>query len=266
MIRALTESDKQQVMALVGKLPAENLFIIGDVEAYGFHSNIQQLWGQFEDETLIAVLLRFDTNYITYSEGSFDAKGFANIIASDTRKIEISGLQHIVSQIKPYIKRGIRVAHETYHAKCEKLAYDVDIETLCAVSRLQPHEYEEEVEMLKSIQLFQHGNFSVANRKREDENQTGRTYIMRNEQGVLVASASSTAENQQSAMIVGVGTRPGYERNGYATKCMEKLCGELLKEGKIVCLFYHNPAAGRIYKRLGFTDIGMWSMIRYEEK
>ncbi|MGA0633387.1 GNAT family N-acetyltransferase, partial [Bacillus thuringiensis] len=27
-------------------------------------------------------------------------------------------------------------------------------------------------------------------------------------------------------------------------------------------LFYNNPTAGRIYKRLGFKDIGMWTMYR----
>ena len=46
---------------------------------------------------------------------------------------------------------------------------------------------------------------------------------------------------------------------------MEKLCADLLSEGKTVCLFYHNPKAGAIYKRLGFADIGMWMLIRYNE-
>ncbi|TKI86654.1 GNAT family N-acetyltransferase, partial [Bacillus cereus] len=34
------------------------------------------------------------------------------------------------------------------------------------------------------------------------------------------------------------------------------------KESRTLCLFYNNPVAGRIYKRLGFKDIGMWTMYR----
>jgi hypothetical protein len=36
----------------------------------------------------------------------------------------------------------------------------------------------------------------------------------------------------------------------------------VLDEGKTLCLFYNTPEEGRIYKRLGFKDIGMWTMHR----
>ena len=133
------------------------------------------------------------------------------------------------------------------------------------VTYLQPSEYEENIAMLSSIPEFSTGTFSVEARERAVKFKTGRTYIVRDEQGVMVSSASTTAENSQSAMIVGVGTKPGYEKKGYATLCMEKLCRDLLAEGKSICLFYDNPTAGNIYKRLGFEDIGFWSMIRFEK-
>ncbi|MGP4075489.1 GNAT family N-acetyltransferase [Halobacillus sp. K22] len=63
-----------------------------------------------------------------------------------------------------------------------------------------------------------------------------------------------------SAMVVGVCTHPEHKNQGYASVCMTKLCQELLAEGKMLCLFYDNPEAGSIYKRLGFEDIGKWMM------
>jgi len=34
----------------------------------------------------------------------------------------------------------------------------------------------------------------------------------------------------------------------------------VLQEGKVLCLFYDNPEAGKIYKRLGYVDIGKWAV------
>ena len=264
MIRKLNKDDHESVMALIGHKPAENLFILGDIEAYGYDSNFQEIWGQFQNGKLIAVLLRYDRNYIPFSEQHYDVKGFSEIINRNPKRIEISGLKHLIEPLQEFINRDVRKHSETYYAKCTGLSYEVDEERINHATYLLPSEYHENVDMLRSIPEFSTGNFSVEERERAEKYKTGRTYIVRNEQGTMVASASTTAENSQSAMIVGVGTRPCFERRGYATLCMEKICSELLAEGKSLCLFYVNPAAGKIYKRLGFTDIGLWTMIRYE--
>jgi len=266
MIRKLQQEDHESVMTLIGGKPAENLFIIGDIEAYGYDSSFQEIWGQFRNDQLIAILLRYDRNYIPFSEQEYDVKGFAEIINRNPERMEISGLKHVIDPLQEYIQRDVRKHSETYYAKCTGLLYRVDEERIQRASYLLPSEYQENIEMLRSIPEFAKGNFSVESRERAEKFKTGRTCIIRNEQGIMVASASTTAENSQSAMVVGVGTRPGFERNGYATLCMERLCSDLLAEGKSLCLFYDNPAAGKIYKRLGFTDIGMWTMIRYEAK
>ncbi|WP_431028387.1 GNAT family N-acetyltransferase [Lysinibacillus sp. LZ02] len=264
MIRKLDSDDHQAVMALIRHKPAENLFIIGDIEAFGYDSDIQDIWGQFEEEQLIAVMLRYNQNYIPYSETAYDVQGFADIINQNPGRIEVSGLKHLIEPLHPLIHRSVRKYSETYYAKCTKLSTKIVEEQFQHTHYLQPSAYQENIEMLQSIPEFATGNFSVEARERAETYKTGRTYIVRDSDGVMVASASTTAENSQSAMIVGVGTKPGYEKRGFATLCMEKLCSELLAEGKSLCLFYDNPAAGSIYKRLGFVDIGMWTMIRYE--
>ncbi|EJR91072.1 hypothetical protein IKA_01829 [Bacillus cereus VD169] len=93
------------------------------------------------------------------------------------------------------------------------------------------------------------------------ETNTGRTYYIEKD-GVIIASASTSAENSLSAMVVGVCTHPNYRGNGYASLILQKMIQDFTKEDRTLCLFYNNPAAGRIYKRLGFKDIGMWTMYR----
>ncbi|WP_080873860.1 GNAT family N-acetyltransferase [Oceanobacillus timonensis] len=264
MIRKLTQADHAKVMELVEPKVAENLFIIGNIEAFGYDSDMQDVWGEWEQEHLIAVLQRYRTYFVMYSEGEYDIRGFAKIINAHKQRFDLSGLKHLIEPLEAYIDRYVRVHKETYYAACETLSYPVSAEHIEQVEYLTSADYEENIDMLGSIPEFSTSNLTKESREDAEKNKTGRTYIIRDEQGTMVASASTTAENSQSAMIVGVGTRPGYERQGYATKCMEKLCTALLAEGKSLCLFYDNPAAGNIYKRLGFEDIGMWTMIRYE--
>ena len=93
------------------------------------------------------------------------------------------------------------------------------------------------------------------------ESNSGRTFYIE-EDRKMVSIASTTAENSISAMIVGVATLEQYRGRGYASLLVSAIAVELLSEGKALCLFYDNPAAGKIYKRLGFKDIGMWNMYR----
>jgi predicted GNAT family acetyltransferase len=91
------------------------------------------------------------------------------------------------------------------------------------------------------------------------ESNVARSYFTE-ESGEITSVVSTTAENSLSAMIVGVCTRRENRREGLATAIMQKLFKDVLDEGKTLCLFYDNPEAGRIYKRLGFKDIGKWTM------
>ncbi|PYF08814.1 GNAT family N-acetyltransferase [Ureibacillus chungkukjangi] len=264
MIKKLTEANRKQLMEFIGKKPAENLFIIGDVEAFGFESDFQTLWGQFnEANELVAVLLRYESNYIPYAEGVYDVEGFAEIINSDPNMRELSGLKEVVEKLEPLIPKKKKTNSSFYYAKCQKLLETKSDDELARVERLSLNELVENVELLKGVPEFQASNITVESKKRMIENNTGRTYFIRVDKE-MATTASTTAENSSSAMVIAVATKEKFKRRGLASDCMIKLCKDLLEEGKELCLFYDNPEAGKIYKRLGFEDIGFWNMYRFE--
>ena len=89
----------------------------------------------------------------------------------------------------------------------------------------------------------------------------GTRYVLVREEGRIIACAGTTAENSQSAMVVGVATAPGHRGLGLASRLVSRLCALHQMEGRdFLCLFYDNPSAGVIYRRLGFTDVGTWVM------
>ena len=68
--------------------------------------------------------------------------------------------------------------------------------------------------------------------------------------------AKTTLETRTHAMLVGVGTHPDFRNRGLATKCIVKICKDIINENKIPCLFYDNIEAGKKYNKLGFKEKG----------
>ncbi|MFC4410489.1 GNAT family N-acetyltransferase [Chungangia koreensis] len=263
MIRQLTEEDRQQTMAFVSNKPAENLFIIGDIEGYGFDSAIQKVWGDFDDTgKLRGVLLKYDQNYIPYAPAEYDAQGFAEIMNGDQDFTYLSGIEEIVEKLSPFLTKTPESPRVMYYAKCENAEKMPDVPEQLDIIRAVPDDAVRITDLMKSIPEFEGGNYNADHKRQSLEKGFARCYYIE-ENGQMVSSASSTAENSQSAMIVGVGTLPGYQKKGYASYCMSVICSKLLEEGKMLCLFYDNPAAGNIYKRIGFVDIGKWCMWKF---
>jgi uncharacterized protein len=262
MIRKLIQSDNDQVLDFLKKEPSINLFIIGDIEAFGFDSDFQELWGKFdEDGEIKAVLLRFHNSFIPYSlnENDLPVTEFADIMKSFTEKIFLSGKSSLVERFEGIEGLDIGPKKVTYFAECTSDEFisdntlDIKRATFDDVNRI--------IELRSSIDEFIPNPNAERILKDSMENNTGRTYYI-DDDGKMVASASTAAENSMSAMIVGVCSHKGYRRKGLATAVMQKLFKDVMDEGKILCLFYDNPEAGRIYKRLGFKDIGNWTMHR----
>ena len=123
--------------------------------------------------------------------------------------------------------------------------------------------------------LKQIDEFFTMRSKTEEENREDILNSMTNEgriygvfeNGTLAAVAGTSAENSMSAMVVSVATLPEYRGRGYATRLVTRLCQDCLADGmKFLCLFYDNPEAGVIYRKIGFKELGQYAMVRSIEK
>ncbi|MEK3965101.1 GNAT family N-acetyltransferase [Paenibacillus sp. FSL H7-0323] len=263
MIRKLTKDDQELLMALLRKEPALNLFIIGDVENFEFEQDFMDLWGEIDpaDGRIKAVLLRFYRSYLPYADGPFDVEGFAEIIRKDNDIHMISGASEVVKafdgeinfkQVKQLFfaelkEMNNKISESFSSAEPIKKATVQDVEAICALT--------DTIEEFESSR-----NGARTSLRKTLESNTGRTYYIEREDKVIV-TASTSAENSMSAMIVGVATHQAFREQGLASRVMAQLCADLLYEGKSLCLFYDNPHAGVIYKLLGFQDIGSWTIV-----
>ncbi len=260
MIRKLIESDHEQLIDFLKEEQAINLFIIGDIESFGYDIDFQELWAEYdENNEMIAVMLRFFSSYIPYAKGAFNVQGFANIIKEDQLFNEFSGKAAIAEQFEDLVPLGKK--QSTFFAELrdtENLTAEVD--TLL-VKRATMNDIDRILDIRSAV--FGPSQLRDGREKlmKSMENNSSRSYYIE-EEGKIVSIVSTAAENSLSAMIIGVGTVDTHRKRGYASRIMTLVAREALSEGKSLCLFYDNPAAGKIYKQLGFKDIGMWNMYR----
>ncbi|WFD10345.1 GNAT family N-acetyltransferase [Tepidibacter hydrothermalis] len=252
MIIQLNNNYNKALMKYLKQESEINLFIIGDIENYGYDKNFQEIWGQINDDgLLIAVLLRFHHNLIFYSRDKFDINGFYNIMKNIDFKA-LSGEKSIIEKFQylfDFSKKS-----DMHFCKLDDISKLKNINLNTQIKQLNLDKVESIIKLHQSIAEFD--NFPLEIVKRHFE--SGRSYCIE-EDDEVVSIAQTTAENSISAMIIGVCTHPNYRKKGYASACVSHLCKDLLKENKTLCLFYDNPKAGEMYKKLGFEDIGTWT-------
>lgn len=236
-----------------------NLFIIGDLENAEPDSDYIEIFLDGDLENPKGLLLRYFKFFLIYSPGDMDFEEAARIIDEFEGARVVSGKEECVDKIKPYLKNKIKEEAKLYFASLTEpslpeFEYKIEKLTLDNISKV--------TDLLSTITEFG---------SRDDEsfitgikNGSARSYYMEKD-GEVVATASTSAETSEMAMIVAVATAKNHRKKGYATAVMCKLCSDLINEGKSACLFYDNPAAGKIYNRIGFREIGFWKMLKFTD-
>jgi predicted GNAT family acetyltransferase len=257
VILKLNSSYKKQLLEFLWEEKEINLFIIGDVETYGFDEKIVNYWADFQGNgQMTAVLMKFYEDFTVYSRSEFDVLGFSKIIKEKNFKV-LSGEKSVVEKFSNHIE--IIEKRNMYFAKLDK--FD-NLSNGTLSDPVRPTKLEDIIKIYE-LQTILNGKKDLNSLERLQNkflHKYGRGYHIINDRNEAISSAETTAENSCSAMIVAVCTNPSYRRHGYATAVVSKLCMDLLLEEKTVCLFYDNPVAGKIYKNLGFEDIGFWSL------
>ncbi|MDM5316870.1 GNAT family N-acetyltransferase [Fictibacillus sp. b24] len=258
MIIKTDQTWHEKVMDYLSAEPALNLFIIADIENFGYETEFQEIWADVgEDGAITGILLRYMGNYLPYAKGTINAEAFSEIINKDHNYEMLSGKKEITEQFRPYV--AFERTKETYFAELRDAQFLNKSSSRENIRQAELSDVDSIMDLRHLIKEFDIRPTAKQSLEQALTTKTGRTYFIK-DIDKMVSCASSTAENSLSAMIVGVCSHPDKRNQGLASLCMEALCQDILAEGKAVCLFYDNPKAGSIYKRLGFKDIGFWSM------
>lgn len=254
-IRQLAANEGDALLSILRRDPHNNLFLIGNLLALGMDDPDLQYWGTFDGEHLTGVLMRYRRNWTLYDAGGAD---FA--LMAETLDAHPAGARALTGE---YDLTGRLLRHvRAYHAREDHRSHFAVLDAVADLEGIGPARRATEADVPALLALYARAEEMTrdeASVRRVLEH--GRIFVAE-EDGILVSAALTNAETPDMAMIGGVFTPPDRRNQGYATACMDALCRDLLRDGIQPCLFYDNPQAGSIYRRLGFREIGTWRLAR----
>ena len=250
MIRCSVEH-KDRLLDYLYKHKEMNLFMIGDIINYGFDSKFQTVFMDVDREINSVYLIYHDSLVLASNFNTVD-KMFVSRLIDEYEIKNISGPRNLIDQLDNI--DGWR-KQECFFASIDEVDYEGDTNIVTPLKR-------EDISML--VNGLNSVFTSAANPdmiRIEINDGTARHYVVYDENKV-VSHAGTSAECDGLAMIIGVFTLPEYRQRQNAIKCVSKLCKDLLEENKKPCLFYSNPDAARMYKKIGFKDVGEYTLLK----
>lgn len=236
-----------------------NMFIIGDIENTSSDSKHMEIFLDGDLDNPKGVLLRYYKFFILADSSRMDFREAAGIIKRDVRAIMLTGSVYGIDKTAPYLSE---MCEEEDALRFAVMKEPNLVESVFEVRRATMKDATKLLEFLCSVEEF-HATEEESFMATLRDGST-RRYIIE-DRSEIVATAASTSESCDMAMIIAVATRKDHRGRGLASAVVSRLCGDLLAEGKTPCLLYDNPDTGRIYNRLGFREIGELKALRFKK-
>lgn len=262
MIQRLTEADRACVVTFLSSAPQLNLYMLGNLEKLGFNNAICEFWGdmaeQSREASLRAVLNRYMTGWTVYGTTTADWTALGAIL--DNHPAGAERLQDNpggIASFLPYIQR--------YQAKQVKLEEVMALRAAAfqpiappigtVIRRATLADLPRLIDFYANAEQMSRSPAGIERPLRD-------TRLWLAEKGDKILSAALTnAETAKFAMIGGVYTPVELRGQGLSQAVCSALCADLIDAQKQPILYWDTPAAGAVYRKLGFHSTGQWRSV-----
>jgi predicted GNAT family acetyltransferase len=264
MIRPLSETDHDVVVTFLSQAPQYNLYILGNLEKLGFDHAFCEYWGDFADDTqsktptLRGVINRYMSGWTIYGEPGTNWAGLAKTL--DNHPIQAERLQDNpggIDSFLPFLQRFTSEKTETEEVMT------LERENLQPVNQIEGvtvrrGTMRDLARLTRFYGVAEHMTRSAAAVERPLRDT--RLWLAEAD-GEILSTALTNAETTALAMIGGVYTPPAARGRRLSQAVCHALCSDLIAAGKQPVLYWSTPAAGAVYRKLGFHACGQWRSI-----
>lgn len=264
IVRKLANQDLPAVYEYIKDEPEVTLLIQGDLELYGLQSKSVSLYAF--DEPWDSILLKYYSDYVLYSKGPlFNAKAVAALLARQENVLAIKAKESLLKQMQPHFPK--QKITGTYLCRCNRTSFIAKADTTTVVRKLKGEDASAVVALYQQIEEFAQPYLDHKKEKLAEITnnlEQGGVALGVFEGKKLVSSVYTTATTKRGAMVVGVATLPEARNRGYASTLVSQICSLCFESGlEFLCLYFDNPQAGAIYKKLGFETVDRWATMRF---
>ena len=262
MIRRLTEVDRAMTVTFLATVPHYNLYMLGNLEKLGFTHEFCEFWGDInqteQGESVRAVLNRYMTGWTLYGRAEADWTGLGAIL--DHHPAGASRLQDNpggIASFMPYLQRYRQEKVEVEEVMVLDAAdfRPVPAPDGVCIRRGTLEDLAELVEFYRDAEQMTRSPEAVERPLRDTR------LWLAEEAGKIVATALTNAETSNLAMIGGVYTLLTARGRGLSQAVCGALCADLIADQKQPVLYWGTPAAGAVYRKLGFSATGQWRSV-----
>jgi hypothetical protein len=262
MLTKAVEKDRLLITQYCLAEPNINLFILGDIENFGFENAFQDVWFQTVDEHLTGIVLRYHDNLILYSRDLDMVFDEVRVLLSTLNVRVISGKQTVMDGFYPFVASHFSKREMTF---CELQDPSKLVADISEVSVAGPADTLEIAQVYGQISEFV-GLYASELEVRHQQilnrvNSREGVHLFIKRDGKIVSHANSAAETSVSGMLGGILTLPEYRHQGLAGKVISAVSQNLARRGKSACSFYDNQDANSIFQRLGFQETNKWTIL-----
>ena len=263
-MQKLYERDREAILSYIEKEPEYNLFIFGDIENFGVDSDDVEVFAHVIDNEYDSLILRYREYYIFYSQNdNYAVSPVIEFIAKNQVQY-LSGKGKALDIIMPSF--NIINNKSTYLSKIESVHLLGSIPSDVHIKEFTEADASDIVDFYATIDEFSDEYID----QKEQQIETTKAGLRIGGRGLgayhndqLIATVMTGAENSISAMVIGVAVDPQFRQRGIASHLVSDLCQRCLNDGmQFLCLFYDNPKAGSIYRRIGFKEIGTYNIVK----
>ncbi len=265
-MRRLGEDDRERILSYLSREPEYNLLMLGDIERFGLAAPFLDVMAFENTGGIDSIVLRYNHNFIVYSQNpAYDTVPVLAALRTPNLRF-LSGKQTVLERLRPQLAGYFYRTSYLLKLTPADLPADADGRpeppgvTLRFLTGADMPDF---VDFINSISEFKRtGSRDERIGELQSALRAGLShYYAYCQDGRIIAAAGTTAENSLSAQIISVATSPDRRGQGLASRLVTAVARDRFSCGRqYLCLMYNNPAAGRIYRRLGFRDAGDWAM------
>lgn len=241
----------------------KNLYILGDIQQYGLQSETVECFVEGGLVEPNCIIMRFCESYVFYSpKNDFDLNIIQDFYTGKSVRC-ISGKQETISIISSLWHNSYTIENRMLRIDSNTCINDSQDESV-SIKRLLLSDINEIQKFYLDIPEFAERFSGTEGLSRIVEQMNNGKIFGLYEGGNIISIAALSSMTSEFAMIDNVATKKELRGRKYGEVLIGKLCCEELREGKeFLCVYCNNPYAERMYKKVGFQEIGVYSLLYF---